>query len=63
VTARTVTVVGAGVIGLTTGVVLADAGYAVRVVSADPIGAAASAAADAMCSGSYLTGPGAPIRS
>ena len=60
--ARAVTVVGAGVIGLTTGVVLAEAGYAVRVVSADPIGATASAAAGAMCSGSYLTGSDERIR-
>jgi D-amino-acid oxidase len=62
VNARAVTVVGAGVIGLTTGVILADAGYAVRVVTADPIGATASAAAGAMCSGSYLTGSDERIR-
>jgi hypothetical protein len=32
------------------------------MVSADPIGAATSAAAGAMCSGSYLTGPGTPYQ-
>lgn len=59
---RAVTVVGAGVIGLTTGVILAEDGYAVRVVTADPISATASAAAGAMCSGSYLTGSDERIR-
>lgn len=52
----TVTVIGAGVIGLTTAVVLAERGYPVRVLTAEPPADTTSAVAGAIW-GPYRSGP------
>lgn len=54
-----IVVVGAGVIGLTTAVVLTEAGRSVRVLTADPIAETTSAVASAMC-GPVIDRPGDP---